>query len=97
MLYVGVLGVNTVGKIYVDRYLKKPGKGGRQPSDPIVLLAKKRMGRVVIANFLRYFYEINGYSGLQNYNKQFGTLGDVYEYEAQRFINGITSLPTCKR
>lgn len=56
-LYAGVVGLNTVSKVLVDRYLKKPGKGGRQPSDPIVLLAKKRKGREVIANFLEYFYK----------------------------------------
>ncbi len=57
-LYAGVVGVNTLTRVLVNRYLKKPGKGGRQPSDPIVLLAKKRQGREFIATFLDYFYKV---------------------------------------
>lgn len=99
-LYAGVLGINIVSKHYVDRYLKKPGKGGRQSTDPIVLLTKKKMGRDVLANFLRYFYQVNGYYGLTNKNNlsSHRSLGAVYEAEARKFTaNNNTSHPSCKR
>ena len=99
-LYAGVLGINIVSKHYVDRYLKRPGKGGRQSTDPIVLLTKKKMGRDVLANFLRYFYQVNGYYGLTNKNNlsSHRSLGAVYEAEARKFTaNNNTSHPSCKR
>jgi hypothetical protein len=96
-LYAGYTGVQVVSRVIlnrIDRYLKKPGKGGRQPSDPIVLLAKKRQGREVIANFLEYFYNTNGYWNIGRPSKQ---IADVFPTEKRRFVSGITSLPTCKR
>jgi hypothetical protein len=80
--------------------LKRPGKGGRKETDPIVVLTKKTMGRQALVNFLRYFYEVNDYYGLKNNNifSMRETLGEVYEVEARKFVmNNNTSHPTCKR
>jgi len=93
-LYAGVLGINLVSKVLVDKYLKKPGRGGRQPSDAIVLLAKKRMGREVIGNFLEYFYRSNTYWDLGRPTRR---IRDVFPDVKRAFVAGSTSLPTCKR
>lgn len=90
----------------IDKYLKRPGKGGRKSTDPIVLLAEKRMGRSVIGNFLDLFYNTTSYGGTSYYamaasgsesKGRLGTLGAIFEVERIRFINGITSVPTCKQ
>ena len=102
-LYAGNLALSMVVKPLVNRYLKKPSKEGRKIDDPIVLLTKKRMGRDVLINFLRYFYQVHEYDALPNLNPnpkksaKYKTLGHVFEHEAPRFIGGITSHPTCKQ
>ena len=98
-LYAGVIGIRAIANIY-QKYLKRPSKGGRKETDPIVVLTKKTMGRQVLVNFLRCFYEVNDYYGLKN-NNVFSTretLGEVYGVEARKFVmNNNTSHPTCKR
>ena len=40
-LYAGVIGIRAIANIY-QKYLKRPGKGGRKETDPIVVLTKKQ-------------------------------------------------------
>ena len=48
--YAGVIGIRAIANIY-QKYLKRPGKGGRKEIDPIVVLTKKTMGRQALVNF----------------------------------------------
>jgi len=93
-LYAGVLGVNLVAKALINRFLKKPGAGGRKTTDPIVRLAKKRAGRRIIGNFLEVFYNENDY---WNVGKRREKIVDVFPVERREYEAGKTSLPSCKR
>jgi len=94
-LFAGVGLLNKGFDMAFKRYLSKPGKGGRRTTDPIVRLAKKRLGREIIVKVLDYFYEVNGYktAGVQGNPN----LEQVFKVASEEFKKGVTSLPTCKR
>jgi hypothetical protein len=84
----------------VSRYLRRPGANGRQPTDPIVRLANKRIGRAVISNFLKWFYQTQSYQGRAYWNETRPgfTIGGRFPNAESDFVSGRkTSLPTCRR
>jgi RHS repeat-associated protein len=95
-LYIGTGLIRKGMDVIVQKYLKRPGAGGRQPTDPIVKLASKKIGREVIAKALRFFYDVNGYLPARvGLNDDLETVFNKASYQFTK--QSITSLPTCKR